>query len=121
MYFRAGTDPGRLEELQVPSKAQSRDNRVTVYLPADFDPSARYPFVVVHDGGDYVDYGSMKLILDNLMHDKMLAKIIVAFTYPASGSSSIRTILIMPGGSLASCCPCWSGGFHSSLHPPVDA
>jgi enterochelin esterase-like enzyme len=80
--FRTDTDPGQLEELQPPSKAQRRDNRVTVYLPADFDPSARYPLLVVHDGGDYLDYGSMKLILNNLMHDKTLAKIIVAFTYP---------------------------------------
>jgi enterochelin esterase-like enzyme len=42
----------------------------------------RYPLLVVHDGGDYLDYASMKIVLDNLIHDKLLAKIIVAFTYP---------------------------------------
>jgi enterochelin esterase-like enzyme len=79
---RADTDPGELVEGQVHSLAQARDNRITVYLPAGFETSVRYPLLVVHDGGDYLDYASMKIVLDNLIHDKLLAKIIVAFTYP---------------------------------------
>jgi enterochelin esterase-like enzyme len=80
--FRTDADPGQLGELEARSQAQHRDNRVTVYLPAGFEPSAGYPLLVVHDGGDYLDYASMKIVLDNLIHDKKLAKIIVAFTYP---------------------------------------
>ena len=80
--FRAETDPGQLVDLQVRSSAQGRDNRITVYLPARFETSMPYPLLVVHDGGDYLDYASMKLVLDNLIHDKKLAKIIVAFSYP---------------------------------------
>ena len=64
------------------SQAQGRDNRISVYLPAGFETSMRYPLLVVHDGGDYLGYASMKIVLDNLIHDKKLAKIIVAFTYP---------------------------------------
>jgi enterochelin esterase-like enzyme len=80
--FRAETDPGQLVDLQVHSSAQGRDNRITVYLPAGFETSMQYSLLVVHDGGDYLDYASMKLVLDNLIHDKKLAKIIVAFTHP---------------------------------------
>ena len=80
--FRTETDPGSLAELEVHSQAQGRDNRVTVYRPAGFEPGSRYPLLIVHDGGDYLDYGSMKIVLDNLIHDKKLTKIIVAFTYP---------------------------------------
>jgi enterochelin esterase-like enzyme len=72
----------RLVDLQVHSAAQGRHNRITMYLPARFETSMPYPLLVVHDGGDYLDYASMKLVLDNLIHDKKLAKIIVAFSYP---------------------------------------
>jgi enterochelin esterase-like enzyme len=58
------------------------DNRVTVYLPAGFDTSARYPLLIMHDGGDYLGYASMKIILDSLIDAGMLSKIMVAFTYP---------------------------------------
>jgi enterochelin esterase family protein len=80
--FRAETDPGQLVDLQVHSSTQGRDNRIAVYLPPRFETSTLYPLLVVHDGGDYLDYASMKLVLDNLIHDKKLAKIIVAFSYP---------------------------------------
>jgi enterochelin esterase-like enzyme len=80
--FRAETDPGQLIDLQVHSSAQGRDNRITVYLPARFETSTPYPLLVVHDGGDYLDYASMKIVLDNLIHDKKLAKFVVAFSHP---------------------------------------
>jgi enterochelin esterase-like enzyme len=80
--FRTETDPGSLLELEVGSQAQGRDNRVTVYQPAGLEPDVRYPLLIVHDGGDYLDYASMKIVLDNLIHDKVLTKIIVAFTHP---------------------------------------
>jgi enterochelin esterase-like enzyme len=74
--------PGELVELQLRSVAQRRDNRVTVYLPARFRRSARYPLLVVHDGGDYLEYSSMKTVLDNLIHRLDMAETVVAFTYP---------------------------------------
>ena len=80
--FHADAPPGRLQELELHSRAQSRDNRITVYEPASFETSARYPLLIVHDGGDYLGYASMKIILDNLIDAGKLAKIIVAFTYP---------------------------------------
>lgn len=74
--------PGELIELSVRSQAQRRDNRVTLYLPARFRTSARYPLLVVHDGGDFLEYASMKLVMDNLIHRLDMAETVVAFTYP---------------------------------------
>ena len=73
---------GQLLEMQVHSIAQRRDNRVTLYLPARFRSSARYPLLVVHDGGDFLEYSSMKTVLDNLIHRLDMAETVVAFTYP---------------------------------------
>ena len=42
--------------------------KVTLYLPARFQVAARYPLLVVHDGGDFLEYGSVKTVLDNLIH-----------------------------------------------------
>ena len=73
---------GELVEITVPSRAQRRDNRVTLYLPARFRRTARYPLLVVHDGGDFLEYAGMKTVLDNLIHRLDMAETVVAFTHP---------------------------------------
>ena len=80
--FDPDARPGELLEWMVPSQAQRRDNRVTVYLPARYQPATRYPLLVVHDGGDYLEYSAMKTVLDNLIHRLDMAETVVAFTYP---------------------------------------
>ncbi len=74
--------PGELVEMTLHSQAQRRDNRVTLYLPARFRPTGRYPLLVVHDGGDFLAYADMKTVLDNLIHSLDMAETVVAFTYP---------------------------------------
>jgi len=73
---------GELVDITVPSTAQRRDNRVTLYLPARFRSTARYPLLVVHDGGDFLEYAGMKTVLDNLIHRLDMAETVVAFTHP---------------------------------------
>jgi len=73
---------GELDELVLPSRALRRDARVTMYLPARFRRTASYPLLVVHDGGDFLQYASMKTVLDNLIHRLDVAQMIVAFTHP---------------------------------------
>jgi enterochelin esterase family protein len=73
---------GQLDELVLRSRALRRDARVTVYLPARFRRTASYPLLVVHDGGDFLQYASMKTVLDNLVHRLDVAPMIVAFTHP---------------------------------------
>ena len=74
--------PGELRELVVRSRALDRDARVTVYLPARFRPTASYPLLVVHDGGDFLQFATMQTVLDNLIHRMDVAPTVVAFTYP---------------------------------------
>jgi enterochelin esterase-like enzyme len=73
---------GTLEDHVFPSAAFGRDARVTLYRPARFRASRRYPLLVVHDGGDYLAYSGMKTVLDNLIHRLEVAEMIVAFTHP---------------------------------------
>ena len=39
---------------------------------------------MVHDGGDFLEYASMKTVLDNLIHRMDMAATVVAFTYPGA-------------------------------------
>jgi enterochelin esterase-like enzyme len=73
---------GSLVDLVLPSRALRRDTPVTLYLPARFRRTGRYPLLIVHDGGDYLRYAAAKTVLDNLIHRLDMAETIVAFTYP---------------------------------------
>ncbi len=75
---------GRLSELVLPSRALRRDATIVVYLPARFRSSARYPLLVVHDGGDFLEYGSAKTVLDNLIHRLDVAELVAAFLIPGN-------------------------------------
>jgi enterochelin esterase family protein len=74
--------PGSLAELVMPSRALRRSCRVTLYLPARFRRNARYPLLIVHDGGDYLRYAAAQTVLDNLIHRLDVAETIAAFVYP---------------------------------------
>ena len=56
--------------------------RVTLYLPARFRRTASYPLLVVHDGGDFLQYAAAKVVLDNLIHRGEIAPTIAAFLHP---------------------------------------
>jgi enterochelin esterase-like enzyme len=74
--------PGELTELVVDSRELQRDCPVTVYLPARFRQTASYPLLVVHDGGDFLQYSAAKVVLDNLIHRREIAETVVAFLHP---------------------------------------
>jgi enterochelin esterase-like enzyme len=74
--------PGSLVDLVVPSRALRRDCQVTVYLPARFRRTARYPLLIVHDGSDYLGYAAAKTVLDNLIHRLDVAETVAAFVSP---------------------------------------
>jgi enterochelin esterase-like enzyme len=74
--------PGELTELVVDSRALQRDCSVTMYLPARFRRTQSYPLLVVHDGGDFLQYAAAKVVLDNLIHRREIAEPIVAFLHP---------------------------------------
>lgn len=74
--------PGELHEFTYGSKALRRMSHYRIYLPARFRVTHRYPLLIVHDGDDYLNYASMKTVLDNLIHRLEMAETVVAFTNP---------------------------------------
>jgi enterochelin esterase-like enzyme len=75
---------GELAERVIESKALRRDCRITMYLPAGFRPTATYPLLVVHDGGDFLQYAAASIVLDNLIHRRDVAETVVAFLHPVN-------------------------------------
>ncbi len=89
--------PGELADLRLPSRALRREAHVTIYVPARMRRDRRMPLLVVHDGGDFLNHSSMGTVLDNLMHRRLMADCVVAFTHPgdrlreyAAGSAHSR-------------------------------
>ena len=74
--------PGELTDLVVESRALGRDCPITIYLPAGFRRTRSYSLLVVHDGGDFLQYAAAKVVLDNLIHGREIAETIVAFLHP---------------------------------------
>jgi enterochelin esterase-like enzyme len=74
--------PGELTELVVESHALQRDCSVTLYLPAGFRRTASYPLLVVHDGGEFLQYAAAKAVLDNLIHRGEIVPTVAAFLHP---------------------------------------
>ena len=75
--------PGELTELVMESSALERECRVTLYLPAGFSPASSYPLLVVHDGGEFLQYAAAKAVLDNLIHRAEIVPTVAAFLHPA--------------------------------------
>ncbi len=76
--------PGELHELTFARTPFGEPRRVTLYLPARFRRSRRYPLLVVHDGGDYLHYSRLKTVLDNLIHRGEVLPLVAALTHPGN-------------------------------------
>ncbi len=74
--------PGEILEEGFTSRALRRDQSFWVYLPARFSRVLRYPLLIVHDGGDYLQYAAMKTVLDNLIHRLDIPPLVVVFVPP---------------------------------------
>ncbi len=73
---------GTIEDHVIESAILGRPAHVSLYLPARFRRTRRYPLLIVHDGGDYLAYSSLQTVLDNLIHRLEVAELVVAMTYP---------------------------------------
>jgi enterochelin esterase family protein len=72
--------PGTLDPFVFVSNSFAARRTGHIYLPARFRETRQYPLLVVHDGGDYLNYTGMKTVLDNLIHRLEIPDVIVAFT-----------------------------------------
>ena len=73
---------GELTEHTIHRTAFGEPRHITIYKPARYDESRRYPLLIVHDGGDFLRFAAMKTVLDNLIHRDEILPMIVCFTHP---------------------------------------
>ncbi|MFZ4579283.1 MAG: alpha/beta hydrolase [Myxococcota bacterium] len=73
---------GQLVDAMLPNTPWGQSRPLTLYLPARYRETRRYPLLVVHDGGDYLRYARLKTVLDNLIHRLEVQPVIVALTHP---------------------------------------
>lgn len=71
---------GKLVEGRLRSAVYGGERRYKVYVPAEARTGKEYPLLVVHDGDDFLHYGSMKTVLDNLIFRHEVAPLLVCFT-----------------------------------------
>lgn len=72
--------PGSLEEHCLHNTVFGDERTISVYLPARFRATRRYPLLIVHDGLDYIRYAAMRTVLDNLIYRLEISPMIVVFT-----------------------------------------
>jgi enterochelin esterase family protein len=69
---------GSLEAQRMESKVFKEVRDFQVYIPARFRRNRRYPLLLVHDGSDYLQFASLKTVLDNLINRLEIPPMIVA-------------------------------------------
>src|SRR5215218_653174 len=62
-----GAPAGRIEAVEVESGVFGERRAEQVYLPACYAAGRSYPFVIIHDGDDFVTYADLSVSLDNLI------------------------------------------------------
>jgi enterochelin esterase family protein len=71
---------GEILSLSVDSRVFGERREFLLYLPARYRDDRTYPLLIVHDGPDYLRYAALSTVLDNLMHDREMAEVIVVLT-----------------------------------------
>ncbi|MEI2704039.1 MAG: alpha/beta hydrolase-fold protein [Ilumatobacteraceae bacterium] len=81
---RDGVERGRIVEYYDHSEALGRRATAGIYLPNGFElhRDHRYPLLVMLDGDDYVNYAGAQTVLDNLIADRQIPPMVVAFSRP---------------------------------------
>jgi enterochelin esterase-like enzyme len=74
----AAAPQGRIETFSLGSAALGGARGGWIYLPAGFSRGRRYPLMIVHDGSDYLNYAGFRDVMDNLIHRRDVAELIVA-------------------------------------------
>lgn len=85
-----GVPEGTLEERVFESPALGDARRITLYLPARYRATRRYPLLMVHDGGDYLRFAALKTVLDNLIHRLEIPGLVAALMHPPDRMAQYR-------------------------------
>jgi len=81
---------GTLDDRVYRSEALGGNREVTLYRPARYRESRRYPLLLVHDGGDYLRYAGLATVLDNLIHRKEIPAVVAALLHPPDRHADYR-------------------------------
>lgn len=84
-----GAAPG-LEEHRLESAIFGDERTFKLYLPARFRRRHRYPLLIAHDGTDFLQYADLRIVLDNLIHRRRIAPLIVALSDPVDRLGEYR-------------------------------
>lgn len=71
---------GEVVERMLRSEVFGDVRPLSIYLPARFRETRRYPLLVVHDGLDYQRFSSLVTVLDNLIHRLEIPPLVAALT-----------------------------------------
>lgn len=86
----ASVPKGTLEEHLFHSAALGGSRQVTIYRPARFRETRRYPLLLVHDGGDYLRYAGLGTVLDNLAYRLEIPGVVAALMHPPDRMEQYR-------------------------------
>lgn len=85
-----GAPQGSLEDRVFQSAALGGPRRISIYRPARFRTTRRYPLLLVHDGGDYLRYAGLKTVLDNLIHRLEIPGLVAVLMNPPDRMEQYR-------------------------------
>lgn len=58
---------GKIEELTISSKELGEDMQILVHLPHNYTPLYKYTVLIASDGKDYIQYGRVGRVIDELL------------------------------------------------------
>jgi enterochelin esterase family protein len=70
---------GEVVERRLQSEVFGDVRPLSIYLPARFRETRRYPLLIVHDGLDYLRFAAFQTVLDNLIHRLEIPPLVAAF------------------------------------------
>lgn len=79
---RNGVPRGKLEEHILESEALGGGREIRIHIPSVPAPPKGYPVLIIHDGTDFLNYGDILAVLDNLVHRGDMAPFLAVLTKP---------------------------------------
>ncbi len=79
---RNGVPRGKLEEHVLESEALGGPREIRIHIPAVPAPAKGYPVLIIHDGTDFINYGDMLTVLDNLVYQGEMEPFLAVLTKP---------------------------------------
>ncbi|EUJ32202.1 esterase [Listeria floridensis FSL S10-1187] len=70
---------GKMLEEKLFSKHLNEEMEVIIYLPPQYSPLYKYPLFIVQDGKDYIRFGKMPKLVDELTQTNEIQKSVFAF------------------------------------------